>query len=282
MDSLPHPAAGHLREVSGCFPWRLSQHRTLDPPAWGSPVILSKCTFYVCTPVPLTWTLDHQESPLWLRDKGKIAQGSPFHPGKLIIRKILECYTQKLNSNKNRDRKKIKIAESPCLTPGHKAESCGLVVFVVHVVLGSCGPVIHVALWSMCFRNKAWCLGNREQYVRDYGCLSSSLIWNDQLWWVNPWSFFGVEALMLLCIAVTRCSVCGHVSEMPGSCLHEWRECSGSISVLQVLPSLWGITSQSQQAPNSDFSCSHTERFSILTCPWLKVDDEAAWRLLWV
>lgn len=50
----------------------------------------------------------------------------------------------------------------------------------------------------------------------------------------------------------------------------------------KFFPSLWGITSQSQQAPNSDFACSHTERFSILTCPWLKVDDEAAWRLLWV
>lgn len=150
MDSLPHPAAGHLCEVSGCFPWRLSQHRTLDPPAWGSPVILSKCTFYVCTPVPLTWTLDHQESPLWLKDKGKIAKGSPFHPGKLIIRKILECYTQKLNSNKNRDgEKKSKQLNLPVslLVVRQRAVVCGLCDPCCPQVLwscDSCGSVVHV------------------------------------------------------------------------------------------------------------------------------------------
>ena len=98
------------------------------------------------------------------------------------------------------------------------------------------GPVVRVVLWSTCFCNKAWCLGNKEPYVRDYYCLSSSLVWKDQLWWVNLWPFFGLEALVLLCAAVTGCGTCGHAPEMPGSCLHEWRECCESVTVLQVLP----------------------------------------------
>lgn len=36
-----------------------------------------------------------------------------------------------------------------------------------------------------------------------------------------------------------------------------------------------------KRPPSRFLSYSNTERLSILTCPWLKVEDEEAWSLLW-
>lgn len=169
----------------------------------------------------------------------------------------------------------------PRLPPGHR-QRAAVLRSLWSCSLCSTSPLGPVVLWSTCFCNKAWCLGNKEPCVRDYCCLSSSLIWKDRLWWVNLWPFFGLEALVLLCATVTEFSTCGHAPEMPGRCLHEWRECCGSVTVLQVLPFTVRDHLTVLTGPQLRRSCFHTERFSILTCPWLKVNDEAAWRLLWV
>lgn len=47
---------------------------------------------------------------------------------------------------------------------------------------------------------------------------------------------FGLEALALLCAAVTGCSTCGHVPGTPGSGLRGWRGRCGSVTVLPALP----------------------------------------------